>query len=185
MPEPLARTSDVPDFDAYPASAPAEAGATIAAPEHELPPYGNPKLNQAAEAVGHKLGDTVVAARQVQGRLRDAKARVVAMPIRARAESALEELRYSADSKLDELRHGAESKLDELRHRAETKFEDWKRSAEGSIEDVRGRIAQARTSVEQRAARAADEHPVGIILAAGAAAFAAGIALGLWRSRHD
>jgi ElaB/YqjD/DUF883 family membrane-anchored ribosome-binding protein len=201
MPEPRSRTSsDVPDFDTYPAQSPEEVGAPEAAavPERELPEWGDHRLNQQAERVGRAVGHTVVAARMARERVRVAKARVVTMQGRAResAASTVDALRHEAQTRVDELRHTAEIRLRSARAVAADKIEDLRESpasriagvraaAAGRLEDLRERAAEAGERARRRAVRVADEEPLKVILVAGVAAFAAGVALRLWRSSHD
>lgn len=197
MPEPRSRTSsDVPAFDTYPAPAPEEVGAPPAdiQPERELPEWGDRRLNQAAERVGRAVGNTVAAAREARERIRSTKDRVVTMPSRARETAAgvaeglrqeaaarAEEIRDAAAAKLADVRAAASEGMEELRGRAA----DVRERAVATGRELRARTAEAGERARRRMVRLADEEPLKVILAAGIAAFAAGVALRLWRSSHD
>ena len=201
MPEPRSRTSsDVPDFDTYPAPRPEEVGAPAAAivPERELPGWGDTRLNQQAERVGRAVGHTAVAAREAAQRLRRAQAQVLTIQHRARASAAstVDGLRHEAQTRVDGLRHTAETRLHGVRGVAAAQIEGIRAAAAERMDELRGRAAEAGNALRERAAeagrrarrravRVADEEPLQVILAAGIAAFAAGVALRLWRSRHD
>jgi ElaB/YqjD/DUF883 family membrane-anchored ribosome-binding protein len=154
-------------------------------PERELPEAdtrSNPRLNDAAEAIGGALGS---ATRQVQN------ARERFTVIRGGAEGGTEQLKQTAREKLEEV----QEKVGELKERASAAVEQARIQATAKLEDARvkaSRLAQsARDSaterarmVRWRAVRLTHERPLAVIAAIGGAAFLLGIFLRLGRGKR-
>lgn len=156
-------------------------------PERELPEGtpSNPRLNDAAEAIGGALG---TATRQVQN------ARERFTVIRGGGEggpSSTEQLKQTAREKVEDV----QEKVGELKQRASAAVEQARMQATAKLEDARvkaSRLAQsARDSaterarmVRWRAARLTNERPLAVIAAIGGVAFLLGIFLRVGRGRR-
>jgi ElaB/YqjD/DUF883 family membrane-anchored ribosome-binding protein len=157
MPEPRRTSSDVPEFDTYPAPI---------TPERELPAIGrsspsNPALNATAQKIGSAVGSAV-------GSLRNVRSRVRVMPERGR--SGVEDVRDRIGGMAEQLKERGQ----ELTQNAREAAEEWKQSARDRLLETRRR---ARTYVR--------ENPLQLIAGVALVAFAAGVGLRIWRWSLD
>jgi ElaB/YqjD/DUF883 family membrane-anchored ribosome-binding protein len=157
MPEPRRTSSDVPEFDTYPAPVNAE---------RELPPIGqttpsSKALNATAEKIGSAVGSAV-------GTLRSASSRVKIMPQRGR--DSVGDMRERLGDMTEQLKERSQ----ELTQNAREAAEEWKQTA-------RDRIMQAR----RRARAFTHENPLQALAVAAAIGFAIGVGLRIWRWSLD
>ena len=129
-------------------------------PERE-PPIGetralNPQWTQTAAQVGGALGQAINSVRKAP----------------RRAQQAAEQIR-------SEIRDG----LEVIRERAQP--ERLREEAERTVDELQSRARERANLVRNRAERLARDNPLGIVMAAFAAAFVFGMALRIWRSNRD
>ena len=156
-------------------------------PERELPPAAeraNPRLNEAAEAIGSALGS---ATRQVQ----NARDRFTVIRGGGPGSSPAEQIRQTAD----ELKQAAQEKVEDMRQRASMAVEQARIEAGAKLEDARvkaSRLTQDAVDsaserarmLRRRAARLTRERPLAVIGVIGAAAFLLGIILRVRRGKR-
>lgn len=157
-------------------------------PERELPASSarsNPRLNDAAEAIGGALGS---ATRQVQN------ARERFTVIRGGAEggpSSTEQLKQAAREKVEDV----QEKVQGLKQRASAAVEQARIQTTAKLEDARVKASHLAYSAKDsateharmirwRAARVTNERPLAVIAVIGGAAFLLGIFLRLGRGRR-
>lgn len=154
-------------------------------PERELPPAttrSNPRLNEAAEAIGSALGS---ATRQVQN------ARERFTVIRGGGAQTTEQVKQTAQKKM----RAAQEKVEEIKGRAGAAVEQARIQATAALEEARmkaSRIAHdAKDSAVERArllrlraTRFSHERPLAVIGAIGGAAFLLGVFLRLGRGKR-
>jgi ElaB/YqjD/DUF883 family membrane-anchored ribosome-binding protein len=154
-------------------------------PERELPAAttrSNPRLNEAAEAIGSALGS---ATRQVQ----NARDRFIVIP--GGSAQATEQLKQKAQEKMQ----AAQEKVEEIKERAGAVVEQARTRATAALVDARvraSRMAQeAKDSaaerarlVRLRATRFSNERPLAVIGAIGGAAFLLGVFLRVGRGKR-
>jgi len=173
MAEALHRSSDIPNFDTYPAS-PESSLESRLPPEspidHRLPSAG--ALQQCAIQIGSALGRTVLL-------LRTARSRIQNIPQRAGetgeiAVTRLNELADSAKNRVQQWRQAAVSRTEDLRAAAAEKASEL-----GTL--ARNRYYRARL----QANRITREYPVHIVLIGALAGVAAGAGLRIWRANRE
>ena len=154
-------------------------------PERELPAANtrsNPRLNEAAEAIGSALGS---ATRQVQN------ARDRFTVIRGGTAHTTEQVRQTAQEKME----AAQEKVEEIKERAGTAVEEARAQVTAALENARARASrmaqEAKDSamerarlVRLRATRFSQERPLAVIGAIGGAAFLLGVFLRVGRGRR-
>jgi ElaB/YqjD/DUF883 family membrane-anchored ribosome-binding protein len=157
--------------------------------ERELPAAGtrtNPRLNEAAEAIGGALGS---ATRQVQNACD--RFTVIRGGGEQGGPSATEHIRQTAQEKMQT----AQEKVEEIKERAGTAVEQARIQATAKLEDVRvraSRMAQnaKNSAVErarmvcQRATRFSQDRSLAVIGVMGGAAFLLGIFLRVGRGKR-
>ena len=141
-------------------------------PERELPAATartNPRLNDAAEAIGGALGS---ATRQVQN-VRD-RFTVI------RGGATTEQLKQSAQEKVEEIRGRASAAVEQARIQVTAKLQEARSTASRMARNAteRARVVRLRT------ARLADERPLAVLAGIGAAAFLLGIFLRAGRGQR-
>jgi ElaB/YqjD/DUF883 family membrane-anchored ribosome-binding protein len=154
-------------------------------PEWELPAAttrSNPRLNEAAEAIGSALGS---AKRQVQ----NARDRFTVIP--GGSAQATDQIKQTAQDKMQ----AAQEKVEEIKERAGAAMEQAKAQATAALQDARVRASrlarEAKDSaverarlVRLRATRFSNERPLALIGAIGGAAFLLGVFLRLGRGKR-
>lgn len=175
MAEKLHRSSDVANFDTYPADPPQSGN--LYEEESET------ALQERARQVGSAVGKAVATVRKAQDKVRSiasdsgesaANLKDTAKDKARMAVNRINDFADSARSKAQEWRETAASQADQLRQAAKEK------SAElGS--QIRSGYYRARI----RANQVAREYPLHVVLAAGIVGFAIGIGLRLWRANHE
>ncbi len=166
------RSSDIPNFDTYPA-APPERLLPVEGTETSVH-HGRSGLEQRAADLGAAAGRVVASIRQVQARLTN-------LPT-AQISDRVNDLTDNVKTKASGLAENVKTRADELRQRATTRAQEYAQAAsEMSVklgEQAREGLQRARV----RARVAARDYPVHVALAAGAAGFLIGIGLRLRRA---
>ena len=158
-------------------------------PERELPPattQTNPRLNEAAEAIGGALGS---ATRQVQN-VRDRFTVIRGGGVQG-GPSATEQIRQTAQEKMQtaqekvaELRERAGTAVEQARIQATAKLEEARATASRMAREARGMATERARMVRQRAARLTEERPLAVLAGIAAAAFLLGIFLRVGRGKR-
>lgn len=147
-------------------------------PERELPASttrSNPRLNEAAEAIGGALGS---ASRQAQN-VRD---RLTVIP--GGASATTEQVKERAQHKMEEIKERASSAVEQARIKATAKLEDARVTASRLVQNARDSAAVRARVVRYRAARLADERPLAVLGGIAGAAFLAGVFLRVRRGKR-
>jgi ElaB/YqjD/DUF883 family membrane-anchored ribosome-binding protein len=145
-------------------------------PERELPAATtrtNPRLNDAAEAIGGALGS---ATRQVQ----NARHRFTVI----RGGATPEQLKQAAQEKVDEIRERASAVVKQARIQASAKLQEARITASRMAQNAKDTAAERARVVRLRAARLTDERPLAVLGGLGAAAFLLGIFLRAGRGKR-
>jgi len=154
-------------------------------PERELPAAttrSNPRLNEAAEAIGSALGS---ATRQVQ----NARDRFTVIP--GGSAQATEQVKRTAhdtmlavQEKVEEIKERAGSMVGEARTRATAALEDARFKAARMAQEAKDSAVERARLVRLRATRFSNERPLAVIGAIGGAAFLLGIFLRIGRGKR-
>lgn len=156
-------------------------------PERELPPateHANPRLNEAAEAIGSALGS---ATRQVQ----NARDRFTVIRGGGPGPSTTDQIRQKAD----ELKQTAQEKVDDLKQRASTAVEQARIQAAAKLDDARVKASRVTKDVvdstterarmvSRRLERLTDQRPLAVLAGIAGAAFLLGIILRVRRGKR-
>ena len=154
-------------------------------PERELPAAttrSNPRLNEAAEAIGSALGS---ATRQVQ----NARDRFTVIP--GGSAQATEQVKRTAQDKMlavqekvEEIKERAGSMVGEAKTRATAALEDARFKASRMAQEAKDSTVERARLVRLRATRFSNERPLAVIGAIGGAAFLLGIFLRVGRGKR-
>jgi len=175
MAEKLHRSSDVPDFDTYPANPPK--------PEGFLRAHSNTALEERARQVGSAMGKAVVTLRRTQERLKDianqtgeaAAARITeAKNMAQETASRVSNMTDAVKTKAHEWTEAATTRADELRHATAEK-----------VREVGSQIRAGYHRTRLRAHRVVREYPLQVVLIAGALGFVLGVGLRIWRANRE
>jgi|SRR5579871_1122594 len=162
----------------------------------ELPetasPASNPALNRSAEAVGRSVGTAIAEARRLPQRIEKLRSRIHLVPQREMMREPLQNLTDSAIETAAQWRDAAEDTLDELKDRAGSYTHEVAERTTRGWGELQRRI-DVRTVELRRSARRwvsatrnwQRERPLQVIGVCAAAAFAAGVALRIWRSNLE
>lgn len=161
MPIPRRSTSDVPEFDTYPAASSGVGGRSdigtmasageITDPERLLPrEEKNPELDRTASRIGSAMGRVVSIARNPMQRVRDIPQRLSSLK--------------------DDLR----GRIRDLRNDVGDTAGDWKENARQRTQMMRRRTIDY-----------TNEKPFHVIAGAAVAAFCLGVGLRIWRATND
>ena len=158
-------------------------------PERELPEATtrfNPRLNEAAEAIGSALGN---ATRQVQ----NARDRFTVIPGGGApgGPPAIEQLKQTAQEKIkatqekvEEIKERAGAVVGEASTRATAALDDARLKASRMARDAKDSAVERARLVRLRAYRFSHERPLAVIGAIGAAAFLLGVFLRIGRGKR-
>ena len=164
------QSSDVPNFDTYPATAgstPATPGATERLlPETASEAHFGSILEERAYRLGEVAGRAMVQIRELRRRI-GARAR---------------EMNSDASQKLSDVTETAQSKLEDLKGQAQSRAEDWKQVARERIGFARRQVRHNVSRARVRMGELKQDRPVEVALAAGAAGVVVGAALRIWRA---
>ncbi|HKW76367.1 MAG TPA: hypothetical protein VJN64_12640 [Terriglobales bacterium] len=161
MAEALHKSSDIPNFDTYPATPelPAE-GETVTA--------AKTPLEERAGQAGATLGKAVAAVRNIGDRLRTSgDSRGMGDKAKARAQ---------------EIGEAAKARAQEIGEVAASRAEEWGRVLRERLHDLRRRARHQLREADVRARRATRDYPLQVALAAGAAGFLVGVLLRIRRA---
>ncbi|HJT00963.1 MAG TPA: hypothetical protein VJ756_17855 [Terriglobales bacterium] len=158
-------------------------------PERELPAAttrSNPRLNEAAEAIGSALGS---ATRQVQNaRDRFTVIRGGGMPggpsTTEQIKQTAQDKMQAAQEKVEEIKERAGAVVGEARSRATAALEDARLKASRMAQDAKDLAVERARLVRLRATRFSHERPLAVIGAIGGAAFLLGVFLRLGRGKR-
>lgn len=118
----------------------------------------NPRLNQAAEAIGTALGEAVNTAREAS----------------RQGAGVADESKPAAQDKVTKFRERTSETLDEVRD-----------SSARAYEDAREKLAKIVENARHQARHLADQYPLHIIAVAAGVGFVAGMLLRIWRCARD
>jgi ElaB/YqjD/DUF883 family membrane-anchored ribosome-binding protein len=161
----------------------------------ELPesasPTNNLALNRSAEAVGRGVGAAVAGVRRLPQQFDRLRSRIHLVPKR-QAAAAVSEVYDSAREAAADWRDAAEETATELKARAETYTHEASERGNRMLEDLRRRTGMQIDAL-RRGTRAWVEtarqweaqQPLKFVAGCAMLAFAAGVALRIWRSSHD
>lgn len=145
-------------------------------PERELPAATtrtNPRLNDAAQAIGGALGS---ATRQVQN-VRD---RFTVIP----GGATTEQLKQSAQEKVEEIRERTSAAVEQARIQARAKLQEARFTASRVAQNAKDTAVERARVVRLRAARLTNERPLALLAGIGGAAFLLGIFLRAGRGKR-
>lgn len=175
MAEKLHRSSEVANFDTYPADPPQSGNL-----------YGRSSgtaLQERARQVGSAMGKAVATARKAQDRVRNIasgsseSAADLAQTAKAKARLAVNRIGDFADS--------ARSKAQEWRETAASQAGQLRQAAKEKSAELGSQIRSGYYRARIRANQVAREYPLHVVLAAGVLGFAIGVGLRLWRTNHE
>lgn len=153
-------------------------------------PASNPALNRSAEVVGLGVGTAVAGVRRLPQQLDKLRSRIHLVPSGSGA--AAQEIRDAAVDAAVAWQNAAEDTVSELTHRVEKYTYEASEGANRRRYYLRRQIEWRIGALQQQARqclatarRWGSERPGLVIGACAAAAFAAGVALRVWRSNHD
>ncbi|HKW27329.1 MAG TPA: hypothetical protein VJN48_16210 [Terriglobales bacterium] len=154
-------------------------------PERELPAAttrSNPRLNEAAEAIGSALGS---ATRQVQ----NARDRFTVIPggsaqATEQVKQTAQEKMQAAHEKVEEIKERAGAVVEEVRTRATAALKGARFKASRMAQDAKDSAAERARLVRLRVTRFSHERPLAVIGAIGGAAFLLGVFLRLGRGKR-
>src|SRR5215813_9470054 len=169
MAERLHRSSEVPDFDSYPA----------------LPPINESdrRLQKGHSALEHRAAELGAAAGKVVFMIKRARAKVEGLP------------RHSALDSLNKLGEETRARAERLRVTAAERAQQWTDAARGKTADL-GRLAREQTQelgrrakegysrAKDRANHIGREYPLHVALSAAALGFLAGVGLRIRRAKR-
>lgn len=158
-------------------------------PERELPPattQTNPRLNEAAEAIGGALGS---ATRQVQN-VRERFTVIRGGGVQG-GPSTTEQIRQTAQEKMQtaqakvaELKERAGTAVEQARIQATTRLEEARAKASRMAQEARETATERARMVRQRAARFTEERPLMALGLIAGAAFLLGVFLRVGRGKR-
>jgi ElaB/YqjD/DUF883 family membrane-anchored ribosome-binding protein len=177
MGEPLHRSSDAPGSDPYPA-VPRQSSAL---------PEGKPALEQIAIQIGATLGKAVVVLRSAPDKIK-----AVAEETRGVAASRMNDLAGTARARAED----AAARVAEITDDARVKAQEWTEAAASRAEEMRRAAAERAAELRSRARarfsqarlqanQVVHDHPLQVVLAAGAVGLVLGAVLRVWRSNRE
>jgi ElaB/YqjD/DUF883 family membrane-anchored ribosome-binding protein len=149
------RSSDIPNFDTYPASP----------PERLTPVNERSTLEQRAAELGAAAGRIATVIRQVQERVAD-------LP------------NYPISDRVNDLAENVKSRADELRQRATSRTQEFAQVASEMSAKIGEQTREGLDRARIRARVAVRDYPVHVALAAGAAGFLIGVGLRIRRANR-
>jgi ElaB/YqjD/DUF883 family membrane-anchored ribosome-binding protein len=168
--------------------------APLGAPElpETATPANNPALSRSAEVVGRSVGAAIAEARRLPQRIDKLRSRIHLVPQRDAVREPLQDLTDSAIETAAQWRDAAEDTLEELKDRAGSYSHEVAERTTRGWGELQRRI-DLRTIELRRSARRwlavtrewQRERPLRVVGICAAAAFAAGVALRIWRSNLE
>jgi len=155
-------------------------------------PAASPALNRSAEVVGRSMGNAVAGVRRLPQQFDKLRSRIHLVPRRQSGSRAAEDIREAAWEAAADWRDAAEETVSELTQRVKSYTHEVSGGAHGRWDYLRERAARRISSFQRdlrqqlaTARRWGSQRPLYVIGGCAAAAFAAGVALRIWRSNCD
>jgi ABC-type transporter Mla subunit MlaD len=179
MAESLHNSSDVPNFDTYPATPPErQIGHTNTEPlTVERVSSGPSSLEQHAAELGAAAGKVVVMVRRTKETMENLSQHAMYDRISDLAESAV--------ARADQLRQLAENRTKELAQAAQAKAAELGRQAREKGEDLTRRAKEGYSRTRVRARQTAHDYPIHVAIAAGIVGFILGVGLRIRKAKHE
>lgn len=174
MPESLRRSSDVPDFDTYPAEPPRQ--------EKHIRRDGESALEQRARQVGTALGKAVATVRRTQEALKDVVAETT--EVAASEVDALKNKAHQTSARVSGLTDTVKAKAEDWTAAAVSRAEELRLAAEEKTSALGSRIKAEYYRTRIRANQLVRDHPLHVVLAAGALGFLLGAGMRIWRTNR-
>jgi ElaB/YqjD/DUF883 family membrane-anchored ribosome-binding protein len=156
-------------------------------PERELPAAttrSNPRLNEAAEAIGSALGNATRQAQNARNRFSVIRGGAEGPAASEQLKQAAREKISAAQEKVEELRDQAGAVVEQARNRATAALEGARVKTSRIAQDVKDSAVERARVVRLRATRFSNERPLAVIGAIGGAAFLLGIFLRIGRGKR-
>lgn len=168
MAEPLHKSSDIPNFDTYPA--------TPALPaEGETVTTNKSALEQRAGQAGAAIGKAAAVVRSIGDRLRTSG------DSRALGDK-VSDIADQTKARAQEIAGQTRARAQEFGEAAASRAEEWGRILRERLDDLRRRARHQVREGNVRARRATRDYPVQVALAAGVAGFLVGVLLRIRRA---
>jgi ElaB/YqjD/DUF883 family membrane-anchored ribosome-binding protein len=171
----LDRSSDVPDFDAYPANPPKDKGF--------LRTDSSNGLEERARQVGNAMGKAVVAMRKTQERMKD-----IANQTGEAAASRITHVKNMAEetaSRVGNISETMKAKAQEWTETATARADEFCHATVERVSEVGSQIKNGYYRTRLRANQVVREYPLQIVLIAGAIGFLLGVGLRIWRMNRE
>lgn len=197
MAETRHRSSDIPDFDTYPADPPKPEALPSRTIDSNMPlPRGqsNTALEQTARQVGTAVGKAVVTIRKTQERLKDvasqtgdaAASRLSDVKTRAQeTANRVSNIGETVKNKAQEWTETATAKAEELRQVTVAKAEELRQATAARVSELGSQIKTGYYRTRLRANQVVRDYPLHVVLAAGAVGFLLGVGLRIWRANRE
>jgi ElaB/YqjD/DUF883 family membrane-anchored ribosome-binding protein len=156
-------------------------------PERELPAAttrSNPRLNEAAEAIGSALGNATRQAQNARNRFSVIRGGAGGPAASEQLKQAAREKISAAQEKVEEFRDQAGAVVEQARNRATAALEGARVKTSRIAQDVKDSAVERARVVRLRATRFSNERPLAVIGAIGGAAFLLGIFLRIGRGKR-
>lgn len=177
MAESLHNSSDVPNFDTYPATPPErQIGQTSAETPVAQSSSGRSSLEQHAAELGAAAGKVVMMVRRSKETVENLSQHAVY--------DRLSDLAESAVARAEQLRQMAEERTKEFAHTTQVKAAELGRQAREKGEELTRRAKENYSRTRVRAKETAHDYPIQVAIAAGIVGFLLGIGLRIRRSKH-
>lgn len=181
MPERLHRSSDIPDFDTYPANPPRRTDSSTG-------------LEERARQVGSAIGKAVVTVRKTRERVKD-----IANQTSEAAASRISEVKNKAQEtasrvgnipdtvkiKAQQWSEVAATRANELRQATVQKVDELRQTTAEKVSELGSQIKSGYYRTRVRANQVVREYPLQVVLIAGALGFFLGVGLRIWRANHE
>lgn len=171
------RSSDIPNFDTYPASPPER----LMPPVNEMPPIDERSANERSAnekpvnerpALEQRAADLGAAAGRVVAMIRQVQERVTDMP------------NFPISDRVNDLAESVKTRADELRQRAASRAQEYAQAASEMSVKIGEQAREGMVRARIRARATVRDYPVHVALAAGAAGFLIGIGLRIRRANR-
>jgi len=171
MAENLHGSSDVPNFDTYPAQPPA--------PERALP-SGDSALEKGARQVGATIGKAVYILRKGQQNVKE-----TADDVTSRASARVVDIKSKAQQSIGDLADAAKNTAQRWTSTAATRAGELRQATAAKVSEVGSQIKIGYYRTRMRANRVVREYPLHVVLVAGGIGFLMGVGLRIWRASRE
>jgi len=175
MAEKLHRSSDVPDFNTYPADPPKADGS--------LRTDSNTALEERARQLGTALGKAVVNVRKTQERLKDI-ANQAGEAAAARITHAKNTAQETAN-RVSNLSDTLKNKTQEWSEAASARADELRQATVEKVSQLGSQIKTGYYRTRLRASQVVREYPLHVVLVAGVLGFMLGVGLRIWRANRE